>query len=1239
MVDSETANLNVTGTLSASGYNNSDWDTAYGWGDHSTQGYLTSHQDISGKADLSGDTFTGDILISKTDATLTLKDTNTSMGTYPRINFDTDNNQGVTLYGNEFDSELPFDGYGLVLDASATNAQYPTTGELGFVVKGEIYAGSTTLLDTHKVYHRGDFSDTQISNWDTAYTYSQVGHLPLSGGTVTGTLVVGSNTTRKPIQVKSSTYAEVQFFTDGTEYARIGTAEGGSLGTEAGDFYTYSVNRNKMHLIVPKDGGALKRENGTITIWDSGHFANNSSNWDTAYGWGDHSTENYAVTTGDTFTGDLIVNSNSGTMGGGVNLANFHFRVGSATGLHFDSNEIFTQDGTLHIGSKSATGSTIVFHAEDGVAEGAQPAEKFKITPTYVKSSTKLHVMEDDIGASFGTYSGFLYEGVDAHLDIASNSAGSWGSSINLKEYDEASPYDYVNAWSIARNTGSSPSLNFNFGTLDQHNVGNIKVRFTSTGVIYANGGNSSEWNTGYDYSQIGHLPLSGGTLTGDLNFSAQTDRAIKIDTTVEDDVTRDAIELFEDDGQATGRQAISWWNDNQEYYKARLWTEVGNSYNNTKFGIDVADNNRTLATRLYFDNGNAVFSGNVTAPSFVGRLQGAATGASDATIWCVSGQYTNWGIFYDEATPDLIQFKSAGNTKASIALDNGNINTSGTVTAVDATLSGGDLRIYNDASNYGRILFGEAPLEGNLIIEYDGTGSGATNYFNFYSDVSGWATKGSSLNIQPLTGNVAVGSNTFTEKFNVTGNITADAYKVGTTTVIDSSRNIVNVGNITASGQINLSSDHYLNRSFSMIENAGTQWILLCQNAGNNDVNGTITIDRTSGNYQAVMLDVIVSSGTSTMFGGTIRTLQVLQQSEDYRLVSVTYDGVNYIAIKYTGNTYPLTTARFNGRLKSTAGNQLTTVSSGITNEASFGGSSESYNEVDNFVVSGSILSSGITTTNKLSISNASFDNHFELVRAGSTTQGLSPSGGDLLHIGGNFAPNANGGQGLGRSDKIWSHVYSNSFQIGTTTVIDSGRNAEFATIETTGTNRFSGDYTYFGTTTSNRAEIVINTFNAGSPQITFTDNQGDMTWSIGGDDADNHFKLHGNYSSSIPIINNLSTPQFEWQNSGNFIAQGNITAYSDERLKGNIEIIDNALDKVSSLKGVTFDKIHEEDDIRHTGVIAQDVEKVLPEAVITHGTGYKSVAYGNMVGLLIEAIKELKSEIEELKNGTNSN
>ena len=100
-----------------------------------------------------------------------------------------------------------------------------------------------------------------------------------------------------------------------------------------------------------------------------------------------------------------------------------------------------------------------------------------------------------------------------------------------------------------------------------------------------------------------------------------------------------------------------------------------------------------------------------------------------------------------------------------------------------------------------------------------------------------------------------------------------------------------------------------------------------------------------------------------------------------------------------------------------------------------------------------------------------------------------------------------------------------------------------------------------------------------------------------------------------------------------GAIVATGNVTAFSDINLKKDIEVIPNALDKALQIRGLTFNRTDIECD-RQSGVIAQEVEEVLPEVVTTNEKGIKSVAYGNMVGLLIEAIKDLKEEVETLKD-----
>ena len=123
-----------------------------------------------------------------------------------------------------------------------------------------------------------------------------------------------------------------------------------------------------------------------------------------------------------------------------------------------------------------------------------------------------------------------------------------------------------------------------------------------------------------------------------------------------------------------------------------------------------------------------------------------------------------------------------------------------------------------------------------------------------------------------------------------------------------------------------------------------------------------------------------------------------------------------------------------------------------------------------------------------------------------------------------------------------------------------------------------------------------------------------------------------------SLAITNNDVLKISFSSSSGDIITEGDITAFgsvSDRTRKENIVKIENALDKVSQISGYTFNYLG--DDTPMTGVIAQELEEVLPEVVyeteMPDGTHSKAVRHGNIVGLLIEAIKELKAEIEELK------
>ena len=115
----------------------------------------------------------------------------------------------------------------------------------------------------------------------------------------------------------------------------------------------------------------------------------------------------------------------------------------------------------------------------------------------------------------------------------------------------------------------------------------------------------------------------------------------------------------------------------------------------------------------------------------------------------------------------------------------------------------------------------------------------------------------------------------------------------------------------------------------------------------------------------------------------------------------------------------------------------------------------------------------------------------------------------------------------------------------------------------------------------------------------------------------------------------------EFRFESDGDFHADGDVIAFSttiasDERLKENIKVVPDALDKVEALRGVTFD--WKRDGTPSAGVIAQEVQKVLPEAVkevqsLKGGDSHLSVNYHALTSILIESVKELSARVKELE------
>jgi len=195
--------------------------------------------------------------------------------------------------------------------------------------------------------------------------------------------------------------------------------------------------------------------------------------------------------------------------------------------------------------------------------------------------------------------------------------------------------------------------------------------------------------------------------------------------------------------------------------------------------------------------------------------------------------------------------------------------------------------------------------------------------------------------------------------------------------------------------------------------------------------------------------------------------------------------------------------------------------------------------------------------------------------------------------------------------------------------------------TLETTGTM----ECTKFVANANNGFEFSIegdNQFNmiqtAANRSMYFITAAGTGTINFGTNNTNSKVSITatGALKSTVSLSVGAITPS---TTVGRIDASNDVVAFStsDIRLKDNIKTIDNALDKVNSIQGIEFDWIEKEkvhgNSGHDIGVIAQEIEKVLPDVVTTRDNGYKAVKYEKIVPLLIEAIKDLSKQVDGLK------
>jgi hypothetical protein len=218
--------------------------------------------------------------------------------------------------------------------------------------------------------------------------------------------------------------------------------------------------------------------------------------------------------------------------------------------------------------------------------------------------------------------------------------------------------------------------------------------------------------------------------------------------------------------------------------------------------------------------------------------------------------------------------------------------------------------------------------------------------------------------------------------------------------------------------------------------------------------------------------------------------------------------------------------------------------------------------------------------------------------------------------------------------------HPICKSVKIGSvnagTTVIDASRNGVFERLRADDGNLIMGNEAY---SASNSYVGMKTSLQSGSNDYMILSGLSDgATYVSAKDGSEVNIRGGGNNSSNQIVVPDGTTIT---ATTSNFRVTGNVTAYaSDKRLKTNIKTIKNPIEKIKKIRGVEFDWLENIENFNpkhkhETGVIAQEIEAVIPDAVspAPFNEEYKTVDKEKIVALLIEAIKDQQKQIDELK------
>ena len=1193
---------------------------------------------------------------------------------------------------------------------------------IGMRLWQQTYGSSTAYSTYEDVWHTGTLTTTDKTNYDTAYTYSQVGHLPLAGGTLTGTLTVDSTNDNQILLTSPNSWTGIGF-NDSAAMATDYIWHNGTNGTFAIGGNGSNVANKKLHV----DGGmtigsaydntavtanSLNVE-GTITSGAISSGAITSSGTVTA-------SERLIVTgnTNSYSTAPVVYFDSTSTTAGVRDWAmgpaddaygNFHIFVGASTGadpvgtggrvLTISNTGNATFAGTISSGAITSTGLS-----QFDTAQVNAGGLRVQGGGTYSDPGNQMYLHAD--GSGYGRIAVF-----DLRFMTGGNNVRTI-QALKLTGTGAAVFANTISSGAITVNSGSTTSITGTGYLNINSNVGGVATN-SSKGLHIG-------WNKSNGGREI-NMIFDGGTTQADtemiftstdgttytdifqINGAVGTGVDIKsgglrIGTTTVIDASRNLTNIGTYTGLGTmtlgnytggeqlqflansnGTSHIYWrdnnqsegtylkakgesgggditfgarWDDDEDKIFFKLRQSSAGYAPDAAIGIGISP---TEILHLYEDNstmGNTMLKvhNNKTDDAAVLWLEGKRTSSNDTAqlIGANNGNVVTNIRTISSGDNGALKFYTSISGTGSTVIERFGITDGGNITVGGTTVIDASRNITGASFTDGYITWSAAQLNrygSNIELQYTPTNSSTTvkigangsnpTIFNAYTGAASFA------------GTISSGAITATNVQGGSGSVTTP---IGTVRAHGTSSAYVSASKGSETAFMGVDTSGYamfgaLTNHDVVIRANNTEYLRILTGgnvqirSGALQMNSTTVIDSsrniTAGSSisatgaRSVVLNgqsgVITSQGDT---GGWAFGYHAKGSSGTDRGGFGFLGGANTLAYFYIGSAYNRAPALrgYPSGAVNVGTNQVIGTDRTITT-----GTAQKGLIVDRDV--GASITLGNDGTYGASGGGRYTTLGFSGITNGYNRIFAKNSGEDGIYIcsatSRSIVFRTNGG-----AANTFIMTDGGDFKVGSTTVIDASRNITGQEVAAS-TRLFLNGGNYegqivFGTTDAWRvgirqhddgeAEMRIWAKNANGRVHIATGYDGQptsITKPTDGFVVDHNNVGIGNFSATDPTE--------KLHVKGNILASGNVTAYSDERLKSDIQTLDGK--KVLQMRGVSFTK----DGVAGSGVIAQELEKVAPELI--HDGEYKSVAYGNLVGYLIENAKQQQSEIDELK------